>query len=661
MVLRPVSSFSACFRYMMAALCLLAGMAASAEDKPSVESMFTQPAISDVQMSPDGDYIAMLSRGRDQQRGLVVMGVADMTPKVVAALKNYDIAEVHWVNDNRLVFSTSDHEVGVGNMNKWPGLFAVNRDGSQMTTLISMSPDLSNAQALHSDLHFAEVDRTPGSNAIYAYRPVRTNLGDMKALNLVRLDTISGKETSFTRPGDSIDWVFDERGAPRLTTTQNQGKSEVFYLSETDSKWNKIAEFDTYTSGSFAALGFDGGGGLYVVANNGQDTGSLYRFDLAKNKLEDKPLISIQGYDFEGGLINDGEHHKLLGVRYLSDAWSTAWLDEAHRNVQQAVDAQLPATTNLLHFARNGQMDNVLVIAASDIQPAMFLLYDVKAGKLTELGKSRPQVDPKRMSHQTMVHYAARDGLQIPAYLTLPRGAPKKNLPVVVMVHGGPYVRGNEWSWNPVAQFLASRGYAVLEPEFRGSTGFGEKFAKAGWKQWGLTMQDDVADGAKWAIAQGIADPKRICIAGASYGGYATLMGLINDPDLFRCGVDWVGVTDINLMYKADWANDLPPEWQHFGMPVLIGDPVKDAKQLHDTSPVNLADRVHQPLLMAYGGSDRRVPIEHGREFYNAVSKTNSKVEWIDYPEEGHGWYLLKNNVDFWTRVEKFLDANIGH
>jgi dipeptidyl aminopeptidase/acylaminoacyl peptidase len=175
-------------------------------------------------------------------------------------------------------------------------------------------------------------------------------------------------------------------------------------------------------------------------------------------------------------------------------------------------------------------------------------------------------------------------------------------------------------------------------------------------------MQHDVADGARWAIAQGIADPKRICIAGASYGGYATLMGLVNDPDLYKCGVNWVGVTDINLMYTGTWfgESDASTDWKEYGMPELIGDPVKDAAQLKATSPIEQAARIKQPILLAYGGSDRRVPISHGRKFYDAVKATNRNVQWVEYPEEGHGWHLEKNRIDFWTRVEKFLDKNIG-
>jgi dipeptidyl aminopeptidase/acylaminoacyl peptidase len=301
----------------------------------------------------------------------------------------------------------------------------------------------------------------------------------------------------------------------------------------------------------------------------------------------------------------------------------------------------------------------VLVFAYSDAEPGQYLLYDTKADKLTAIGRMRPWIEPARMARRDFVHYKARDGMDIPAWVTTPKDGKKGPHPMVVLVHGGPWVRGGTWDWDRDSQFLASRGYVVLEPEYRGSTGFGFKHFKAGWKQWGLAMQDDVTDGTRWAIEKGIADPKRICIAGASYGGYATLMGLAKDPGLYRCGFEWVGVTDLDLMYSATWS-DMGSEYKKFGMPVLLGDRVKDAEQIKVTSPVNLADKIKQPLLMAYGADDVRVPVDHGTSFRDAVAKTNKDVEWVVYPEEGHGWHKLKDNVDWWTRVDKFLARNIG-
>jgi dipeptidyl aminopeptidase/acylaminoacyl peptidase len=267
------------------------------------------------------------------------------------------------------------------------------------------------------------------------------------------------------------------------------------------------------------------------------------------------------------------------------------------------------------------------------------------------------------MGRQTLVHYKARDGQDIPAWLTLPNGKQTgQHLPLVVLVHGGPFARGAAWEWNAEAQFLASRGYAVLAPEYRGSQGFGERHFKLGWKQWGLAMQDDLADGARWAIAQGTADARRICIAGAGYGGYATLMGLAKDPELYRCGIDRAGITDINLLYNGSWryTSSLSEGWKEYGMPQLVGDQVRDAAQLKATSPLLLADKIKQPLLLAYGGADTQVPLNHGLAFRDAVKAGNARVEWVEYQEEGHNLALPKNRIDYWSRVETFLDKNIG-
>jgi dipeptidyl aminopeptidase/acylaminoacyl peptidase len=261
------------------------------------------------------------------------------------------------------------------------------------------------------------------------------------------------------------------------------------------------------------------------------------------------------------------------------------------------------------------------------------------------------------MATREMLRFPARDGLSIPVHITTPKGI-KGPFPTVVLVHGGPYVRGGEWRWDAESQFLASRGYLVIEPEFRGSTGFGAKHFVSGWKQWGLAMQDDLADAAQWAIKKGLSDPKRVAIAGSSYGGYAAMMGLIKNPELFKVGVNWVGVSDIDLMYTARWS-DTSRQWKDYGLPVLVGDRVKDREQFILTSPLKQAAKLTQPILMAYGDEDTRVPIAHGYAMRDALKKHNGSVEWITYKDEGHGWVLEANNIDFWTRVAKFLDTNL--
>jgi dipeptidyl aminopeptidase/acylaminoacyl peptidase len=314
-----------------------------------------------------------------------------------------------------------------------------------------------------------------------------------------------------------------------------------------------------------------------------------------------------------------------------------------------------------MQLPRRGASPWLVVWAFSDCRPGEAYAYNRETDRLVLLGRALAHIDPARMSAMDFVTYKARDGLDIPAFVTLPRSSKtRKNLPLVVYVHGGPWVRGSHWGWNPEVQFLASRGYAVIQPEFRGSTGYGEKLFKAGWRQWGQAMQDDLADAARWAIAQGIADPKRIAIVGASYGGYAAMMGLVRHPDVFACAVNWVGVTDMELFFTKNWGDDIPAIAKTHGMTQLIGDPKTDAEMLRANSPVLQAAKITQPVLMAYGKLDRRVPIAHGERMREALKAHNPNVEWVVYDKEGHGWYRVETNVDFWGRVERFLGKHLA-
>lgn len=254
----------------------------------------------------------------------------------------------------------------------------------------------------------------------------------------------------------------------------------------------------------------------------------------------------------------------------------------------------------------------------------------------------------------------ARDGFEFPVLVTRPQG--KGPWPSVVLVHGGPFVRAEYWGFSADSQFLASRGYLVIQPEVRGSTGYGDRLFRAGWKQWGLGMQDDVTDATRWALAQGLADPKRIAIAiaGASYGGYAAMMGLLKEPGLYKAGINWVGVTDIGLMYELGWSDFMGSKWMRYGMPRMVGDLENDRAQLVATSPLQQAACIKQPVLMAYGEEDYRVSLQHGTRMRGALNEAgNKQVEWIQYEGEGNGWMLEENNVDFWTCVEKFLARHL--
>jgi dipeptidyl aminopeptidase/acylaminoacyl peptidase len=347
----------------------------------------------------------------------------------------------------------------------------------------------------------------------------------------------------------------------------------------------------------------------------------------------------------------------VVGVTFQADRGGTAMFDEELARVQEMVDKAFPNTVNRLSWTRDRK--KFIVFTYSDVSPGAFYVLDAKDRKLQWLADVAPWIDPKAMSPMTPVRYKARDGLEIPAYLTLPRGSDGKNLPLVMVIHGGPYVDGDLWGYDPEVQFLASRGYAVLQPNYRGTTHYGWKHWSGGFKTWGLSMEEDIEDGVHWAVAQGIADPKRVAIYGASYGGYATMMGLAKTPDLYRCGINYVGVTDLPLLMTATWSDTSRGEYQEYLAPLEIGDLDKDAKRLHDTSPVNLASRIKVPVLMAYGAADVRVVLDHGTRMKSALDSAGVKNEWMVVEGEGHGFRDLENQKAFYGAVEKFLAANM--
>lgn len=631
---------------------------APAADVP-VSAFFEHAAFSDAALSPDGSTVAMLYAPNGGRMRLAVMDVKTHKIDVIVAPSEVDVISFNWVNDTRLTYSLGDRTIGDGQQRLGPGLYAVDRDGTDLRELISRKrlSNEKNKNLLPPHTSFFAVAGKRDTDDIFVLQPAFRN-DDLEAVNLMRLNTRTGRATTLMRPPRVLQWYLDQDGEPRLAASQDGPETVMNYLDPQTGKWRPLTRFDSWSGkGSFEPQAFGPDGTLYVSTENGQDKRALYSYDLKAGKLSAEPMVVLPEHDFEGALVmNDA---KLLGVVTQGETPASHWFDLQLQTAQADIDARLPDAANVLQPARRAKEGILLVRSFSDTSRGNLYLYNLQSKELTLFGKAAPRLDPARMSYKHPVKYTARDGLSIPAYLTLPKGVPPKNLPMVVLVHGGPSVRGGYWGFNPQVQFLASRGYAVLEPDFRGSTGYGRKHEMAGWRQWGLAMQTDVADGAKWAAAKGFADPKRICIAGASYGGYATLMGLVNDPDIFKCGISWVGVTDINLLYSVTWG-DLSEEARKYQLPNWIGDREKDAAQLKATSPIELAARIKRPLIVAYGGSDNRVPIVHGTKFYSAVKSHNPDVEWIEYVDEGHGWRSVKTNVDFWGRVETFLNKHIG-
>ncbi len=646
----------------------LLGQARAAEPAPAPDTFFQNPRMTGAEMSPDGQTVALtMASSREGRIRLVALDLKTMKLTPVVAFDDSDVASFHWVNDHRLVFNLHDRQASLAKLEDARdvgGLYGVDADGSHLRLLIRQNwggwvVRADDPQALPPNTLFLDTIGERRGDDVYVYRYEEFDIKHIDFRRLQRLDTVRGRAVDIDTPPHTASWVFDTQGRLRVVTTVEENRTKVLARSVDGDSWSELGAFETYfPANSFAPRYIDEHGTLYVDSSRNGNTGAVWTYDLEHRQFGAEPFLHTDRYDIAPDFLSaDG---KLAGLRYVVDAQVTQWLDPKLDALQAVVDKKLPTTVNELHVASRGDGRFVVIHAFSDRVPGLWFLYNVADAKLVTLGNEQPDIDSRKMASLESVHYAARDGLDIPAWLTVPRGAARKDLPLVVLVHGGPFMRGREWAWNAELQFLAARGYAVLEPEFRGSTGYGNKLFDAGWKQWGLGMQNDIADGVKWAVAQGIVDPKRVCIAGASYGGYAVLMGLVNDPDLYRCGIDWVGVTDIDLLFNSRWS-DLSDAWKRYGLTKLVGDPKTSAEQFKATSPIEQVARIHAPVLLAYGAKDLRVPLEHGEKFHAALMKQpGARSEWIVYDNEGHGWRNVQTRIDFWNRAAKFLDTNIG-
>lgn len=612
--------------------------------------------LSGAQLSPDGWRIALRSAGPDGHTRLAVMELKTREPTVVASFDGAGIAHFEWVNDRRLVFSM---RAGLGSSRRVefaPGLFAVDADGKRFRQLVQTTGMLhgSGRELLHWSTRLVQSQPGRRGDHVYVTRPQEVSKEKTDYFVLHRLDTVTGRAREIDVPKHSVSWTFDHAGEPRLASTREAGEVAL-HLRSPEGTWREISRRPWLSSEGIVPRSIGPDGTIYVEALYGDKT-AVFTLDPVTGKRSELPLVASKAFDLNPGFVATRE--RLLGLRYVVDAEVTQWFDADAQTLQERVDKLLPGRVNRLSLPQHGDSPWVLVQSWSDRQPLQARAYHRDSGQWLHLGGSHPEIVAQAMGSTEFLRYTARDGLEIPAYLTLPPGGGRK-LPLLVWVHGGPWLRGASWRWDPEIQFLATRGYAVLQPEFRGSTGFGARHFEAGFRQWGRAMQDDLTDGARWAVAQGVADPRRICILGASYGGYATLMGLIREPELFRCGVQWVGVSDPGMMFSVSWS-DVTESSKRHGFAKLIGDPVADAEMLRAVSPLALAARLKQPLLMAYGEFDARVPIVHGEKLRDALEPHNPKVEWVVYEGEGHGWSQPETRIDFWSRVEKFLQRELA-
>lgn len=601
-----------------------------------LEDFFKNPEKTAYQISPDGKYYSYMAPFESRLNVFIQERGTDKTVQLTSETDR-DIAGYFWPNNNQILFAKDDG----GDENY--KLYGVNIDGSNLVCFT----DFEGVRAqIIDDLPDIENEVIIGLNKRnpQVFDPYRLNL------------TTGEMEMLAENPGNIQGWMFDHDGKLRIAVAIVDGVNTSLLYRETEQdEWKDVLTTSFKDNMSPQFFTFDNKN-VIGTSNLGRDKSVVVEFDIANGK-EVEVLYENADYDVQG-VSYSRKHKKITSASYTSWKRERHFFDEDTKKLYARIEKEL-GDYELAITAENKNEDVFIIRTYSDRSLGTYYIYDKNTDKLEKIVDVSPWIDENEMAKVYPIKYEARDGLIIQGYLTLPKGYTKetaKNLPVVVNPHGGPWARDG-WGFNPEIQFMANRGYAVLQMNFRGSTGFGKSFWEASFKKWGREMQDDITDGTQWLIDKGIADPERIAIYGGSYGGYATLMGLVKEPELYAAGVDYVGVSNMFTFMKT-----IPPYWA----PLLemfyemVGNPVSDSLMLREVSPVFQADKIVAPLFVAQGRNDPRVNVDESDQMVAAMKERGVDVEYLVKDNEGHGFRNEENRFEFYRAMEAFLNAHMG-
>jgi dipeptidyl aminopeptidase/acylaminoacyl peptidase len=597
-----------------------------------VRDFFRNPQAAGFSISPNGKYLALLQPWNNRLN-VWIEPVEGGEAKRLTSITDRDISGVSWKGNDVVLFAKDNG----GDENYH--LYSVDRDGKHQRDL---TPFTGVRATIVDDLEDNPTDVI-----------IQTNQRDKQLFDAYRLNVITGKITlAAQNPGNIQQWITDWNGKIRAATTTDGVNTSLLYRKTEQSAWKTILTTNFKESFDPQFFSFDNQH-LFGVSNIGRDKAAAVEFDPETAK---EVRVIYENPDADVGRLAYSRLRKVLTLAtYKTWKQQIVFFDHETEDAYKYLQQQLPGF-DVARVGRDKEENKFIVVLTGDRTLGSYYLYDIKAKDIRKLADLGPWLHADQLAEMKPIEYQSRDGLTIHGYLTLPKGRDPKNLPVVVNPHGGPWAR-DDWEFNPEVQFLANRGYAVLQMNFRGSTGYGRKFFEASFKQWGGTMQDDITDGVNWVIQQGIADPKRVAIYGGSYGGYAVLEGLVKTPDLYAAGVDYVGVSNL-----FTFMNTIPPYWkpQLQMMHEMVGDPVKDKAWFQEHSPALNADKIKTPLFVAQGEKDPRVNINESNQIVDALKKRGVTVEYMVKPNEGHGFQNEENRFDFYAAMEKFLDGHLS-
>ena len=597
----------------------------------SIEDFFRKPQQSGYLLSPDGkSYIYRAPV--NGINNIFIQEIGSAEPVQLTYSADRDMIEFYWGNEKIILYSQDKD----GDENH--KLFSLDIESKETKCLT----DFENTNTYLIDLYAKE------SNEII----IGLNKRDAEVSDVYRLNIVTGQLRIVQQnPGNVRDWMVDNNGVVRIAYTE-----DVLYRKNGNSEFKKIidneGEDDTFTIQYFTPDSKN----VYAYSNIDRDKIAIVEYNLDENK-EVKVLFEDSIYDAFGDDERDyfeysSSKQKLIYAQYTGEKRKLHFFDEDFKNVFKKLKEKIGNYEIRIKSISN-DFNTLIFYASSDRLEGTTYLYNCTNNQLQLLSKATPWLDENEMAEMKPIHYTSRDGITIHGYLTVPKGMEAKNLPVIVNPHPGPQWR-DSWGFNEFVQFYANRGYAVFQVNFRGSEGYGKKFMQAGFRQFGLKIQDDITDGVYWLIDQGIADENRIAIYGISFGGGAALSGVTLTPDLYACGIDFWGTSNYFTFY-----NNLPPHWSREAIHRRWFNPLVDSIQMHQTSPVFHVENIKSPVFIAQSANDNRVKMEQSEQMVEELKKYHKEYEYVLLQGEGHALTNEKKLIDLMTRVDAFLEKNM--
>jgi len=602
-----------------------------------LEDFFKNSLYRSFRISPDGKKIAVLMPYKDRMNIFVRdrEAKADEQWKRLTSVTDRDIRNLFWKGNEHILYM---RDFG----------------GDENFHVFSTNIETAKARDLtpFKNTRVGVLDTLDGISSHEIM--ISMNKRDKKVFDVYRLNIDNGNLKLIEKnTGNITDWVLDHKGQIRYAISTDGVNNTLHYRKSNKGKFKPLRTFNFKET--FSPIFFDEKNeNVYVISNIGRNTTAAVLVNPETLK-EIKVVYENENYDLNN-LSYSKKTRKLTSGGYIDWRQREKFFDKKYEDIYKQIVDEI-GEKEITFTSHDDEEEVFIIYAGSDRSKGMYYTYDYNSKKLSFLANPSPWIKEEEMAEMKPITYTTRDGLKIEGYLTLPRGVKAKNLPVIVNPHGGPWAR-DEWGYNSEIQFLANRGFAVLQMNFRGSTGYGRKFWESSFKQWGRTMQNDVSDGVKWIVDEGIADSSRICIYGGSYGGYATLAGLTYTPDLYKCGVDYVGVSNLITFMKT-----IPPYWKPMleMLYEMVGNPTTNEgkERLIESSPFYNAEKIKAPLFVAQGAKDPRVNIEESNQIVSALEKRGVEVKYLIKENEGHGFHNQENRFEFYTEMEKFLSEHL--